>query len=147
MCYALFIGTDEPLLVEDMIDSGDRFHLEVLQPQHSVILDCFSKPNVYYAASWQGCGCGFFPDSLLFERKKKQLESNLKTTACVHALGTLLSDLLTRATAVELFLSWEGELDQGVSRRVELTPADFEADVLPLEQRDFAIAKQGLSLT
>ncbi|MBS3973824.1 MAG: hypothetical protein KGZ89_03035 [Actinobacteria bacterium] len=139
MCYALFIGTDIELDVPDVEVAvyADAFHLETLQDEHHIVLPHFSKPFVYYAASWQGCGCGWFKDSLLLALPKKRRRSNERTAADLRSLVGLLGDLGTS----ELFLSWEGELDGGVLRRLELAPGDFEADSIPLEQGDFVVVR------
>lgn len=139
MCYALFIGSETELDVPELdtaVDT-DAFHLEALQEHHSVVLPHFSTPFVYYAASWQGCGCGWFKDSMLLESPKKRRRSNGRTESDLLSLAGLLRDLGT----AELFLSWEGELDSGVLRHVELAPGDFEMGSIPLEQGDFAIVR------
>ncbi|MHB8868086.1 MAG: hypothetical protein ACYC6T_02470 [Thermoleophilia bacterium] len=138
MCYALFIGTDEPLAVVDPAVADDCFHLEPPGARHGVVLGYFAKPHIVYAASWQGCGCGWFPDAMPFQSAKKRLEFNRKTAECVERLRLLLVDLLQRHDSVELFLTWEGELDEAPSRRLALAPGDFEAAALPMEQGDFA---------
>ena len=51
----------------------------------------------------------------------------------------MLSAITSESESVELYLSWEGELDEGVKRQTRLVPSDFEADALPMEQGDLAI--------
>jgi len=146
VCYALFIGSDESLPVEDLTTADDRFHLEALQPDHSMVLSLFSKPDVLYASSWQGCGCGWFPDTLLFQRKKARADSNTKTARDVAQLGQLLERLLDQHDTVELYLGWEGELEQAPERRVALTPDDFNGDALPMQQGDFAVVSRAVPI-
>lgn len=141
MCYALFIAADRPLDLLEVDDAVDAevFHLEEPQPQHAVVQSHLSKPHVYYAASWQGCGCGWFPNTILLQGPKTRRQSNRRTAADVRALGALLSAITSESESVELYLSWEGELDEGVKRQTRLVPSDFEADALPMEQGDLAI--------
>jgi len=139
VCYALFIGTDHPLCVADLATVDERFHLEELQPGHSVVLPLFSKPNVLYAASWQDCGCGWFPNTIFFQRRKSRAESNRKTSRDIAELGDLLAGLLDRSDSVELYLGWESELSETPVQRIELSPADFQGDALPMRQGDFAV--------
>ncbi len=135
VCYALFIGTAKELAVPSIEEAVeiDAFHLEALQEEHRPVLDHFSTPFVYYAASWQGCGCGWSKNSVLLEFPKRRRTSNQRTAVDLHSLASLLRDLGT----AELFLSWEGELEQGVVRRRELSPPDFEVDTIPMDQGDF----------
>ena len=139
MCYALFIGSDEPLPVEDLTTADGRFHLEELQPGHSAVLPLFSKPHVRYASSWQGCGCGWFPGTLLLQRKKTRADSDRKTARDISQLRQLIEELLSRHDRVELYLGWEGELTRAPERLVDLSPGDFAGDALPMQQGDFAV--------
>lgn len=147
MCYALFIGTDRPLpipSVEEAVEM-EHFHLESLQPHHDVVRANFSKPHLFYASSWQGCGCGWYPDTMLFQRRKARDESSRKTAADVRALGALLARILESSDSVELYFSFEGELDEGARRRISLAPADFGVDSLPMQQGDFALVTEATS--
>lgn len=123
----------------------ESFHLEVLQPQHDVVRTNFTKPHVSYASSWQGCGCGWYPDTLFLLRRKARTESRAKTAADVHALGALLDHLLESSGSVELYFSFEGELGEGIVRRIALTPADFDTDALPMQQGDLATVTSATS--
>lgn len=123
----------------------ESFHLETPQPQHEVVSAFFSKPHVSYAASWQGCGCGWYPDTLPFERPKARAQSRAKTAADVRALGAFLAQMLESLGSVELYFSFEGELEEGVQRRIGLTPVDFEVDSLPMQIGDLAIVTAATS--
>lgn len=144
MCYALFIGVDEPLRTEDAVKADDRFHFEDLQVEHSAVRALLSKPYVYYVAAWGGCGCGWFtgwsPLSFLPSRRA----ARRRTAECVAQLKARLEDILTRSPSVELYLGWAGELDEAAARRTELTSRDFAAAELPLKQGDLATVRRSL---
>jgi hypothetical protein len=142
VCYALFIGSSEPLAMESSDEGDGHFHLEGLQPESRSVLRLFSKPHVYYAASWQGCGCGWFGDAALFESPRSRRESRAKSSADVAGLRNLLIGLLTSVDFVELYLGWEGEFDEPVQRFVVLDPGSFESDSLPMKLGDFAQVRQ-----
>jgi len=134
MCYALFIAVDQVLPVVDIVDADDRFHLEIPQSTHSEVLAKFSKPHVYYASSWEGCGCGWFSDPDTLEAGRDGLS---KTAQCLRELSALMSQVLEDSDSAELFLTWEGEVGEPVRRRRVLSPSDFKGESLPLEQGDF----------
>lgn len=116
VCYALYIGTDAPIETDPAIEPRDRFQLFALERDEDFAARShFSKPHAAYAASWQGCGCGWFNDNALFQRPKKARQSREKT----------------------------GDQQQPPKRRVELTLADFEADCLPMDEGDFAVVTNG----
>lgn len=73
----------------------------------------------------------------MLEFPKSRRVSNECTATDLRSLAGLLRDLGT----AELYLSWEGELDHGIQRRLELSPNDFEADTIPLQQGDFVFVR------
>jgi hypothetical protein len=81
MCLALFVASDRPLhVIEERAYSKDamlsptwpreaqRFHTAVLRQEQEGVRSHFGYPNVLYAGSYEGCGCGFnygriYPDA------------------------------------------------------------------------------------
>ena len=145
MCFALYLGADEPLPVLLVGDVEEQFYLRALEGSNDqAALDKFSKPYVYYAASWQDCGCGWFVEPVqiaLTAKRRAQMRSKAEelTAQCVVALRALMTDLLSRSDYVELFLTWEGKQREQPDRKLGLTLDDFVDSGLPLDEGDFAV--------
>lgn len=143
MCYALYLGTDEPLPTMLPGDADNRFHLETLEEHRAPgVMERFSKPHVYYAASWQDCGCGWFPDGTPFETPRRRAESRERTKQDVSALRGFLACLLERHESVQLVLDWDGGGPDFEHRDISLSLRDFEGDRLPLELGDYAVVEE-----
>ena len=141
MCYALYIGSERELPVELAGDSdNDRMWLGALERgDDRSVVGKFSKPNVYYAASWQDCGCGWLRDTMLLQRPKERERSRTLTRTCVHQLRELIESLLVDGSSVELYFTWEGEQSQPVKRRISMRPDEIGDDQLAMEIGDFAV--------
>lgn len=144
MCHALYLGTDESLSTVHTADAEGPFFVRELESKYDrQVIDKFSKPHVYYAASWQGCGCGWYPETRPFaltaqRREAIRVETHARCIESIQALRDLLGQLLTDHESIELYMSWEGEQAQPPNKRLDLQVVDFEAGAMPLKRGDFA---------
>ncbi len=74
MCYSLYLGSNSLCETSEWKEDETFFYLEDLRDADSDIAKKFSKANVYYAGSWQGCSCGYFcnPENAETEEDKKK---------------------------------------------------------------------------
>lgn len=144
MCHALYLATDESLPTVPAADAEGPFFVRELESKNDrQVVGKFSKRHVYYAASWQGCGCGWYPETRPFaltaeRRKAIRVETHARCIESIQALHDLLGELLVDQESIELFMSWEGEQAKAVNRHVELQLIDFESGLMPLQQGDLA---------
>ena len=62
MCYMFYLGSDVPLPTSEWQKESPAFHLSSCGEEIKEVKRHFTKPEVYYAGSHEGCGCGFFFD-------------------------------------------------------------------------------------
>lgn len=146
MCFALFIGTDDPLPTEEWSKERLRSYFSELSSEDQAVRDKFKKPCVYYAGSWQGCGCGWFSEEAGSETKEDREDAE-RTKQSLADLRSTVEALLENHDTVELFLCWEGSQGESPRRRITLTVEDLNAEVLPMEELDFAeiVSRKGPS--
>jgi hypothetical protein len=91
----------------------------------------FSWPNVYYAGSHEGCGCGFAYDGVPGEFDDETEQA--KRRACVEALRRYVLDA-TAIGPVQLFACWEGEQGFPEKDRIHAEPAALGGEAFEFEQ-------------
>jgi hypothetical protein len=111
--------------------------LSGLTEKDEVVKNKFTKPHIYYAGSWQGCGCGWFSDEGEIETEEDRKNFN-RTKQSLSELHTTIASLLKTRDKVELFLCWEGSQGEEPRRHITLTVEDLKTDSLPMEELDFA---------
>ncbi len=141
MCYALYIGTESPCETTKWDEYNRKFYIEGLHSRDKCVLENFTKPNVYYAGSWQGCGCGFFSEPEWTETAE-ELEEIENTKRCISDLAGFLSKKLENTNEIELFVCWEGDQGGKPERKIEKTPNELLGHSLPLDEMDFVIIKK-----
>jgi len=141
MCYAIYIGSDQPLPTSEWNEADRTFYVTHLTDDTRVVSKHFSKRHVYYAGSHQGCGCGFFsdPDYGDDEDEKREYEDS---RADVRALVEYLNKALEKQNTLEFLVTWEGQQTEPVKRKLELCPEDLLLPEFPLDEQDFAIIKR-----
>ncbi|CAI3799814.1 hypothetical protein [Rheinheimera sp. MM224] len=124
MCLALYIASDLKIPITAYNDRIPRFHVTELEKNDFLVKKQFCLPNVSYAGSNEGCGCGFFKDGLEGEELELAQENYYSLAHCVSALKF-------KGGKVALFACWEG--DQGTMPKTreklsvsELTSKAFE---------------------
>ncbi len=125
MCYVVYLGTDlklDPILWND---KKPAFNFqEVLDNENNKVRAQFSKTNVYYVGSHEGCGCGFAYDGTWDTSDPEDVEDNLLRKESVAQFNQLLKEILARTNGCEIFLCWDG--DEGdTPQRIETVGANF----------------------
>lgn len=105
MCYFVYIATDEVLETSSFVPNETLLYLE--KPSENELeglIEKFSKKNIYYVGSDQGCSCGFLYEiDEDFEDDENDKDSPQK-----------LIDFITELTKnqdIELYCCWSGEED------------------------------------
>ena len=59
MCMVVYSGSDARLRTWPFDAAKPGFHVTEVPAQDEAVKAHFSKPHVYYAGAFEGCGCGF----------------------------------------------------------------------------------------
>ena len=115
MCMAYYIASDSevPLLPWNEASPG-LFVQEVQPDEEDSVKKHFSKTNVRYIGSHEGCGCGFRQGQDWFDNDvDEQDEDELKDAAARQKDHEQLRDYLVNHCVeqkqVEIYACWEGD--------------------------------------
>ena len=135
MCMAVYIASDLPLPLIAWNERTPAFHTaELCGSDVEPVPGQCSQPDVVYAGSYEGCGCGFFK----FEHAEYAEPEELQ--ACRESLSQLaayVAELLRQDGSVELFACWVGDQAQRPELRGELTLTEITAGGLKWDSRQF----------
>ena len=125
MCYAVYLGTDVGLQVSEFnVNKPDFYIGEIDKLKEGAVRNQFTKRNVYYIGSHEGCGCGFvFQDSDAREEsgQEEKFGDNKKS---VKNFCDLIRSVLSQSDDCEVFLCWEGN-QADVPENEEVVKVDF----------------------
>jgi hypothetical protein len=135
MCYAIYIASDKPLKTIPWDENDRKLNVNKLDPKDNIIKRIFSKPHIYYIGSHLNCGCGFFYESSLARNcDEKEVAKQVKKSQ--EELKKYIIRSLGKSKEIELYVTWEGEKEQGPLRTINLTHKDVEKQ-FNLEERHF----------
>ncbi|UOQ71095.1 hypothetical protein [Hymenobacter cellulosilyticus] len=130
MCYCVYIGADAALPLVGFDKTNSAFSLEPVAGWETTVAQHFSKQNIYYAGSWQGCSCGFAGGIDL-----EDVALVAKNLRSVRALLAYLDSALQLEDTIEFYTCWTGnQWQEPEQRRVEsmytvrAEPAYFELE-------------------
>ncbi|MCA9408591.1 MAG: hypothetical protein H6755_05890 [Candidatus Omnitrophica bacterium] len=114
MCYAVYLGTDQKLNTSKWDEKSPAFYVEEVVDKDEVsVKQHFSKSNIYYVGSHEGCGCGFaYDDEDLDINDDEDVADNESRKESVVRFNNLLEQIFRNTNELEVFLCWEG--DQGL---------------------------------
>lgn len=101
MCLAVYIASDHELPLIAWDESAPSFYIDELSTDGDVKKQ-FTLPEVAYAGSHEGCGCGFLKDGAVGE-ELEDVDENY------HKLASYIKGLQTKGASIQLFSCWEGE--------------------------------------
>jgi hypothetical protein len=130
MCLAVYIASPSPLPLVAWHEETPAFYVQEVEAADRVRAH-FAWPNVYYAGSHEGCGCGFAYNQM--PEHLQEADDEARRRASVAALR----EDVTKATApgpVQLFACWEGEQSFPEKDRVTVSPDVLGGEAFDLEQ-------------
>lgn len=106
MCLVLYLASDKvrPAIAWD--ESNRRFHVTLGDPSSERARRNFSKPNVHYVGSDNGCGCGFRQEHDYTSDDPEQEASKRDNH---QRIRDYLSSCLADESSVELYSVWSGD--------------------------------------
>lgn len=127
---AIYLASPARLPLVTWNEERPAFYVEEAAPDHPVRRQ-FRWPNVYYAGSHEGCGCGFaygqMPDALQEPVDEAQRRGSLE------ALRKYIGDA-SRFGPIQFFACWEGEQTSQLKDRVEAMPSALGGAAFQFEQ-------------
>ena len=108
MCLAVYIASDHGLPEIDWDESDPKFYVEIIDGRERKIDKHLKLPNVAYAGSNQGCGCGFrkrtdMPEELLEPNELEESQANY------NALASYVENMKKSGASCEIYVCWEGD--------------------------------------
>ena len=142
MCYALYFRADIPCQTTKWEPHDRNYYFEDLQEKDQIVVHNFSKPYVYYAGSWRGCGCGFFAEPK-WANSHDHIEEIESTKNCISDFVTCLNKFLQKSNEIELFLCWEGDQSKEPERKGDTNEHKKESEHYPHPGRPLSGKRSG----
>jgi hypothetical protein len=125
MCYAVYLGTSEPLHTSGWNEDTKAVYVAAPSEKDEPVRAWFTKPHIYYVGSHLQCGCGFFHNGLVFTDDAEMMRAYEASQSSVRSLVAILEQALTTSDAVEMFVTWEGRQSEPPMRRRDMCPKDL----------------------
>lgn len=129
MCLAVYIASSIELPTSKWNELVPAFYLEAVSTGEKIIKQ-FSLPNVYYAGSHEGCGCGFFKEGEEGEEFEIHQSNYASLAQCIRSAHEKGAD-------VELFVCWEGDQGSKPEFVESTTAAELESPAYQFKEKQF----------
>jgi hypothetical protein len=106
MCLVLYIASDRKLPVIDWDEAAPSFYVNPNDPDASNAAAHFTKTNMAYVGSDNGCGCGFRSEHDYMIDDPEQIASRTDNQKRLH---DYVAACLADETSVELYSCWSGD--------------------------------------
>src|SRR5688500_1518811 len=124
MCMVVYIGSDVPLRTWPFDPARPAFHVTDVPAGDEAVKRHFSKPHVFYAGAYEGCGCGC-QYGRAFEGSHYVPEQLAAADACRAAVEAYVREALALQRSVEIYACWSGDEAEPPSARRVLNAASF----------------------
>ena len=126
MCLVLYIGSNQPLPLIPWNEEAPAFHVIDLPDDAQAARNHLAEPFVYYAGSYERCGCAFnfgheYPD---YEDEPEEL---LAAEQSRNDLINYLSRALPKTGSLRIFSCWANEETKAPEAFRTVTPAALGA--------------------
>jgi hypothetical protein len=132
----IYLAADVPLRTVGWREDAPAFNTSAPAPDEERVRRQFTKPNLVYAGSYEGCGCGF----QLGEYPLESLEPDevVQRRRSLHEFAAYLREELPRTGTIELYACWDGDQEEPPVHHRTLTPAILEADTFFFLQKELS---------
>ncbi|HXJ23439.1 MAG TPA: hypothetical protein VMT03_24710 [Polyangia bacterium] len=139
----IYLAADVPLRTVEWREDAPGFNTSMPAPDEQRVRCQFTKPNLVYAGSYEGCGCGF----QLGEYPPESLEPDevVQRRRSLHEFAAYLREELPRVGTIELYACWDGDQETPPVHYRTLTPASFEADTFFFLQKELSTVSEDAS--
>jgi hypothetical protein len=139
MCFYLYLGAESKQKLIPWDESDPQLCVEEVEKDDLVKLTAFSKPNIYYVGSHEGCGCGFRQEVDVTYAEHVDLRSKNKNQ---QALFSYVSGSLANESSIELYGVWAGDERRGVETKTEVNIIDLINEEFYFGERELTIVKK-----
>jgi hypothetical protein len=139
MCHVLFMASAHIRPEIPWSNSEPAFFVTADDSAAEEVRRQFTKPNVYYLGSDEGCGCGFIHEERWQYTYTDDLDARLENQ---RRLANYLTTCLADEEYVELFSCWSGdEAAEPVRRRQVLVSELLNEEFHFIEREHIAVRK------
>ncbi len=135
MCLVLYMSSERERPTIPWDEKAPRFHVKSEDSAARKARPHFTKKNVYYLGSDNGCGCGFKRETDYADDESEGLASKQDNQ---KLLRDYIEACLVNEEFVELFSCWSGDEAKPVESRRDVALAD-------LVSRDFFFSERQLT--
>jgi hypothetical protein len=129
MCVAVYVASDHPLPTVAWDEARPAFHVkEAVFYADNPVRRHVSKPFIYSAGSYGGCGCAFQFDGCYNDEGEYVADDSPDQEASRRGLADFLSAALQHQAAVEVFVCCSGDESFPPEHRRRARPTDFIRD-------------------
>jgi hypothetical protein len=130
MCLAVYIASNQELPLIAFDKARPAFYVGELSSADGDVRRQFTLPNVRYAGSNEGCGCGFLKDGVVGDEL-------IQTQQNYTDLGQYITPLLENGGVVELFACWEGDQPSPKESSEEIDVQDLVGEDFEFREKYF----------
>ncbi|MCU7933193.1 MAG: hypothetical protein KZQ90_20560 [Candidatus Thiodiazotropha sp. (ex Codakia rugifera)] len=130
MCLAVYIASDHTLPLVEWNEKEPKFNVVPINKSEKIVKKQFNLPNIVYAGSHVGCGCGFFKDGEVGEELAQ-------VQATYDALVSYLQDLISQGADIEIFSCWEGDQSTKPEFKEKLSLEALGADEFEFKEKAY----------
>ena len=121
MCMMIYIGAQQPLTLRPWAETAPGFHVAELSLAIDEVRTRLETSHLYYAGSYEGCGCGFQCGE--YSEDASSPEELAKCRQSLSDFADYLDSELGRVGRIMLFACWAGDEAEGVVHRRQLQPS------------------------
>lgn len=131
---AVYIASDADLPLIPWIEEKPSFCVTPVRDGEEFVTNRFTKRNVAYVGSYQGCSCGFVvdPDDTMDDEWDRLCEES------VRKLADYVEALLKHGT-VEIYSCWGGDELNEPESSIQVTIDHFRGRKFAFEEKQFLV--------
>jgi hypothetical protein len=139
MCLAVFFASPNEAPLIEWKKDAPAFCVMDLTDNEQEVRNRFSYPYVYYAGSYEGCGCGFGMRHLDEDLKPdaEDIAEQKQSNADYLAFYQYIVSLLPEGGTIEIFVCWEGEHKEQIEATHRIRCDELKNDDFIFEQRHY----------
>ena len=141
MCMMVYIAADLPLRLVAWDDLAPALNTSALAPDEERVRRQFSKANVLYVGSYEGCGCGVQLGKYPPDKGDAQEREHQRTS--LREFADYLRQEIARVGPIELFACWDGDQETTPEHRRALTPSALEQESFFFLEKELSAVTSG----
>ncbi len=145
----IYLGSNKERPTSNWDEANPKFYVENSNIQYTVeeqkltvikeVKSKFSKKNVYYAGSHEGCGCGFRREWFWMQDDKEEIK---KTNENQKNLYDYISDCLKNENNIEIYACWAGSENEPAKSERKVSVQEMLNDKFFFKEDEFIIVEK-----